>query len=469
MTGGRILPVTTDTEVINTRRLTDGLDPGWQTAGLSRTSLSQRIDRESAVKIGFSVRAWVLSAAAGLVIAGTMNSGKTPLAKPLSAQTKTADAESAEQKLRPRHSSMTSMFSRSRRTDAQIEAESLAADSGIRQMSHEVVPADGSESGEPRKLIERPATRDAISNSRPARNQLFPSLFQRPTKAEAQPEQQQIVTPREDDGRSAVQRRLEELYKADGRQMPDMDWDYIPEGGVEQDAPLNPQAAAAEPETIQQVSNNPFKRFFSKISPFSRKKDGNDERPEHVQKMPESLRAEQERVQQQFNAQPLAAPPVALPAAEPQLLSEESRSRGRSARSSRTFANRSSLRRFRPLAGRPPTGASSCRSMTTATSFNRHPTRCPRSTSTRCEADATSRLMPGSGEGLRRARKTDHSEGYRGLEIHATTSPARTRQQPAWAHMQLTDRTTVAKVPLTGLSSGLWLVTSPPAFWYGIW
>jgi len=62
--------------------------------------------------------------------------------------------------------------------------------------------------------------------------------------------------------------------------------------------------------------------------------------------------------------------------------------------------------------------------------------------------------MPGSGEGLRRARKTDHSEGYRGLEIHATTSPARTRQQPAWAHMQLTDRTPVAKVPLTGLSSG---------------
>ena len=61
--------------------------------------------------------------------------------------------------------------------------------------------------------------------------------------------------------------------------------------------------------------------------------------------------------------------------------------------------------------------------------------------------------MPGSGEGLRRARKTDHSEGYRGLEIHATTSPARTRQQPAWAHMQLTDRTPVAKVPLTGLSS----------------
>jgi len=97
--------------------------------------------------------------------------------------------------------------------------------------------------------------------------------------------------------------------------------------------------------------------------------------------------------------------------------------------------------------------ASSCKSMTTATSSQRRLTSCPRSTSTRCEAGVANRLMPGSGEGLRRARKTDHSEGYRGLEIHATTSPARTRQQPAWAHMQLTDRTTVAKVPLTGLSS----------------
>jgi len=93
-------------------------------------------------------------------------------------------------------------------------------------------------------------------------------------------------------------------------------------------------------------------------------------------------------------------------------------------------------RRSRPLAGRPPTGASSCRRMTTATSFNRHPTSCPRSTSTRCEADATSRLMPRSGEGLRRARKTDHFEACRSLGFPATTSPARTRQRPAWAHMR---------------------------------
>ena len=56
--------------------------------------------------------------------------------------------------------------------------------------------------------------------------------------------------------------------------------------------------------------------------------------------------------------------------------------------------------------------------------------------------------------------KTDASGAFRGLGIHPTTGPARTRQRPAWAHMQLTDRTTVAKVPLTGLSSSLWALFS---------
>jgi YHS domain-containing protein len=269
------------------------------------------------VKIGFSVRAWVLSAAAGLVIAGTMYSGKAPLTNELAAQT-----QSAEAKQRPQHSSLGAMFKSKPRTDSQIEAESIAEDSGIVLASNEVVAADGSATGEPRKLIERPATRDAINNSRPARNTLFPSLFQRPSKS--QPEQQQVVTPRADDGRSAVQQRLEELYRENGQEMPPMDIGELPSAGLDQEIPPLPQAAANEPAPIQQVSNNPFRRFFTKISPFRKKKDENDERPEHVEKMPRSVRAEQERVQQQFNAQPLPAPAVALPAAEPQLLSEES-------------------------------------------------------------------------------------------------------------------------------------------------
>jgi hypothetical protein len=56
-----------------------------------------------------------------------------------------------------------------------------------------------------------------------------------------------------------------------------------------------------------------------------------------------------------------------------------SASRGRSGKSSRILANRSSHHRCRPLVARPPTGASSCRSMTSATSFKPRPTNCPRS------------------------------------------------------------------------------------------
>jgi hypothetical protein len=59
-----------------------------------------------------------------------------------------------------------------------------------------------------------------------------------------------------------------------------------------------------------------------------------------------------------------------------------SANRGRSARSSRTWANHSNRRRCRPPAARPPTGASSCKSMMNATSFRRRQTSCPQSTST---------------------------------------------------------------------------------------
>jgi len=52
------------------------------------------------------------------------------------------------------------------------------------------------------------------------------------------------------------------------------------------------------------------------------------------------------------------------------------RIRGRSGKSSRILANRSSHHRCRPLVARPPTGASSCRSMTIATSFKPRPTIC---------------------------------------------------------------------------------------------
>jgi hypothetical protein len=54
----------------------------------------------------------------------------------------------------------------------------------------------------------------------------------------------------------------------------------------------------------------------------------------------------------------------------------------REVRFSHTSANHSSRLPSLPLVARPPTGARSCRSMTTATSCNPRPTSCPRSTST---------------------------------------------------------------------------------------
>jgi hypothetical protein len=62
-------------------------------------------------------------------------------------------------------------------------------------------------------------------------------------------------------------------------------------------------------------------------------------------------------------------------------------------------------RRSLPPEARRPTGASSCRPKTIATSFNRRPTGCLRLPSTRCEAGVANRLMTGCGEDLRRARK----------------------------------------------------------------
>jgi hypothetical protein len=53
--------------------------------------------------------------------------------------------------------------------------------------------------------------------------------------------------------------------------------------------------------------------------------------------------------------------------------------------------------------------------------------------------------------------KKDHSGGYRGVGIPATTGPAPTCRRPARARSRLTDRERVAEVPLTGLSFGRWL------------
>ncbi|RLS79788.1 MAG: hypothetical protein DWI03_00965 [Planctomycetota bacterium] len=101
-----------------------------------------------------------------------------------------------------------------------------------------------------------------------------------------------------------------------------------------------------------------------------------------------------------------------------------SASRGRSGKSSRILANRSSRYQCRPLVARPPTGASSCRSMTIATSFKPRPTNCPRSTSTGY-AGRDPRMSGNCelGRGLRRREKKTPPKGVRGVSRNPLRAP----------------------------------------------
>ena len=179
--------------------------------------------------------------------------------------------------------------------EVEVRAETPATDSAINESS-----------GEPRMLIERPATREAIGSSKPARG-LFPNLF---SSKKAEPAVQ--LPPREEgDTRSEVQRHLDALYGREGREAPSLDIGQ-PQGAA-LSSPVVPQAskssaAASSSSSIQQVSSNPFKRFFQKITPFRRAKDPNDERPETVEPLSAAARREQLRLQQTSIAPPVAKP-----------------------------------------------------------------------------------------------------------------------------------------------------------------
>jgi YHS domain-containing protein len=179
--------------------------------------------------------------------------------------------------------------------DVEVRAESPAADASA---------------GEPRMLIERPATREAIGTSKPARG-LFPSLF---SSKKAEPAVQ--LPPREPgDTRSEVQRHLDALYGREGRDAPSLDIGQPQSAGLSQSVKQLPrttaaqaQAQVAESAPIRQVASNPFKRFFQKITPFRRATDPNDERPERVEPLSASARREQLRLQQTPIAPPVARP-----------------------------------------------------------------------------------------------------------------------------------------------------------------
>jgi YHS domain-containing protein len=181
--------------------------------------------------------------------------------------------------------------------NVEVRAEIEATDSSFAETS-----------GEPRRLIERPATRAAISTSKPARS-LFPSLFSSKTASEESSIQLPPAAP--DDDRSEVQRHLDELYRREGRDAPSLDIGQPASTRLSQSTqPLSKSSAgpASGSGSIQQVASNPFKRFFQKITPFRRSQDPNDERPKNVEPLSAAARQEQLRLQQTPVERPVAMP-----------------------------------------------------------------------------------------------------------------------------------------------------------------
>jgi YHS domain-containing protein len=180
-------------------------------------------------------------------------------------------------------------------TDVEVRAESQSSSSAASETS-----------GEPRMLIERPETRSAISTSKPARS-LFPKLF---SSKKSEPTVQ--LPPREPgDTRSDVQRHLDALYGREGRDAPSLDIGQsvrTPQKSALSSSASSQPKSSTNQAPIRQVSSNPFKRFFQKITPFRRAKDPNDERPERVEPLSAAARREQLRLQQAPIAKPVIKP-----------------------------------------------------------------------------------------------------------------------------------------------------------------
>ena len=231
------------------------------------------------MRIKFSARAWVLSAATGLVILPSM--------------------------------------------DVESQAETQLAGSPVENSS-----------GEPRMLVERPATRAAISTSKPARP-FFPNLFSglrtSPATTKSSPQQLdssavEIAAPAIDDGKSEVQRHLDELYRREGREAPVMDIGQPVSAALSESAPSVRTGSVSRTSgtaPIQQVASNPIKRFFQKISPFRRSQNPNDERPDHVEPLPAAARQEQLRLQQTPITPPVVkVAPSLIPAGEQEVVAQ---------------------------------------------------------------------------------------------------------------------------------------------------
>ncbi len=249
------------------------------------------------------------------------------------------------------------------------KSASTEATSGIRQASNEVAQ---SPVNEPARLSDVAPAREAIEGSRPAKA-LFTLKSQ--TGAVRQVSGSEGAEYAQAAQNSEVQRKLEEMYRKNGREMPSMQMQDLPERNLKQKLPPLPQQQAqmAQP-TGQPVAQNRVSNFFKSISPF--KKSTSEERPARVEKMsPEAMRQQQMMQAQQpsyqnFQNQPYQSsssqgasvgliPPAPAPAAElqaeiPQVVAPRLFPPASNNESRELPAKGSELPEFRPVVQLPP-------------------------------------------------------------------------------------------------------------------
>lgn len=251
------------------------------------------------MRIKFSARAWMLSIATGLVFLPTMDaeaqSGSRTVQQAVVTQTPEAEETEQQSLVKRQLSAIYGRFGRSKK-------------SPIQQTAGEQLQ------NEPRRLSAEPGTRAAIKESKPASRRLFPSLFPRKKAAP-------VVQPADAAAsNAAANERLRKMYERDGRPVPSylLDSSNTPAEQPKrfqrvqpaQSANLpRPQAARLQTATpsnpaseIRQVSNNPFKRFFSKLNPLRRssKPKPKSEKPDHVEPLPQFAKEAQQRLERNY-------------------------------------------------------------------------------------------------------------------------------------------------------------------------
>lgn len=246
----------------------------------------------------------MLSAATGMVILPsslTLADGGYAQRQPVSAESGTARSEGEMEKsgvqsqlnrLYSRHPSSTvrapreaapALLPTSKRMIA--KSDSPESGSGIRQASNEVPSAPVTE---PARLNDVAPARQAIEGSRPAKALFTMKSSNGSVRQVSGSNETQVA---QSAGNSEVQRKLDELYRKNGREMPSMQMGDLPERNLQQKLPPLPQQSAPQ-QTAHPVAQNRVSNFFKSISPF--KKSSNDERPAHVEKMsPEAMRQQQ--------------------------------------------------------------------------------------------------------------------------------------------------------------------------------